>query len=71
MSSLVLASFPAFPYTLEEVASPDASYSGRSHNLETIKESLVGLNKYFESFCRERQTADLGRNLNLGIELTQ
>jgi hypothetical protein len=71
MSSLVLASFPAFPYTLEEVASPDASYSGRSHNLETIKESLVGLNKYFEVFCRERSAAELGKNLNLGVDLAQ
>lgn len=71
MSSLVLASFPAFPYTLEEVASPDASYSGRSHNLETIKASLVGLNRYFEAFCRERPVAEIGRNLNLGVELAK
>lgn len=71
MSSLVLSSFPAFPYTVEEVASPDASYNGKSRNLEDVKDCLLGLNKYFEVFCREHPHMDLGKNLNLGVDLAQ
>lgn len=70
MSSLALSSFPAYPYTVEEVVSPDANYSGRNVQLDHVKQALRGLNRYFEAFCRERvvpgMSHELGRTIDLG-----
>ncbi|MBD8089254.1 hypothetical protein IFT48_04605 [Pseudomonas fluorescens] len=70
MSSLALSSFPAYPYTVEEVVSPDANYAGRNDRLDHVKQALRGMNRYFDAFCRERQTPgmshELGRTIDLG-----
>lgn len=71
MSSLTLSRFPAYPYTVEEVISPDASYNGRNIPLAEVKQALRGLNRYFEMFCREREAPSFDRGLGRTIDLAQ
>lgn len=71
MSSLTLSQFPAYPYTVEEVISPDASYSGRNASLADVTRCLQGLNRYFDAFCRERATPSVNHDLGRALDLAQ